>query len=108
MLDRGARVEHLDVADCFFDAAEPERREVLTHLLRDAGRAQEVAFSGHGLTPDTRSLLIAGTMDAGRTPTPQSVIMNCVQIFSNLRERKDPLAGVEANRISVVLRENLP
>ena len=47
-------------------------------------------------------------MDAVLTQTPQSVIMNCVQIFSNLRERKDPLAGVEANRISVVLRENLP
>jgi len=80
----------------------------IARALRDAGRAQEVAFIGHGLTPDTRSLLIDGTMDAVLTQTPQSVIMNCVQIFSNLRERKDPLAGVEANRISVVLRENLP
>ena len=61
-----------------------------------------------GLTPDTRSLLIDGTMDAVLSQTPQSVIMNCVQIFTNLRKRKDPLSGVEANRISVVLRENLP
>jgi len=80
----------------------------IARALRECGRDQEVAFIGHGLTPDTRSLLIDGTMDAVLTQTPQSVIMNCVQIFTNLRDRKDPLAGVEANRISVVVRENLP
>ena len=80
----------------------------IARALKECGRAHDVAFIGHGLTPDTRSLLIDGTMDAVLTQTPQSVIMNCVQIFTNLRERKDPLAGVEANRISVVLRENLP
>ena len=35
MVDRGAHVEHLDVADGLGDRAEPERGEVLAHLLGD-------------------------------------------------------------------------
>ncbi|MBP0598745.1 LacI family DNA-binding transcriptional regulator [Herbaspirillum sp. LeCh32-8] len=76
--------------------------------LRESGRDQKVVFIGHGLTPDTRGLLIDGTMDAVLTQHPQNMIMNCVRIFTNLRERRDALSGVEAVRISVILRENLP
>ncbi|NUU00597.1 LacI family DNA-binding transcriptional regulator [Herbaspirillum robiniae] len=76
--------------------------------LKESGRDQKVVFIGHGLTPDTRGLLIDGTMDAVLTQHPQNMIMNCVRIFGNLRERRDALAGVEAVRISVILRENLP
>lgn len=76
--------------------------------LKESGRDQKLVFVGHGLTPDTRGLLIDGTMDAVLTQQPQNMIMNCVRIFSNLRERKEALAGVEAVRISIVLRENLP
>lgn len=76
--------------------------------LKDAGRDQKVVLVGHGLTPDTRSLLIDGAMDAVLTQPPLSVVMNSVRIFCNLREKRDPLAGVEALRISVVFRENLP
>ncbi len=76
--------------------------------LRESGREQKVVFIGHGLTPDTRGLLIDGTVDAILTQHPQNMIMNCVRIFGNLREKKEALAGVEAVRISVMLRENLP
>lgn len=76
--------------------------------LRESGRDQKVVFIGHGLTPDTRGLLIDGTMDAVLTQHPQTMVMNCVRIFANLRERREALAGVDAVRISVVLRENLP
>ncbi|WP_050465129.1 LacI family DNA-binding transcriptional regulator [Herbaspirillum autotrophicum] len=76
--------------------------------LKESGRDQKLVFVGHGLTPDTRGLLIDGTMDAVLTQQPQNMIMNCVRIFTNLRERKEALAGVEAVRISIVLRENLP
>lgn len=76
--------------------------------LKDAGRDQKIVLVGHGLTPDTRLLLIDGAMDAVLTQPPRSVVMNCVRIFCNLRERRDPLAGVEPLRISVVFRENLP
>jgi LacI family transcriptional regulator len=76
--------------------------------LKEAGRDQKVVFIGHGLSPDTRALLIDGTMDAVITQNPQSTIMSCVRIFSNLRDAREVLAGVEAVRSTVVLRENLP
>jgi len=34
--------------------------------------------------------------------------MNCVRIFANLREGKAALAGIEAVRVGVIVRENLP
>lgn len=80
----------------------------VARALKEAGRDQRVTFVGHGLTPDTRALLIDGTMDAVLTQTPQSVVMNSVRIFCNLRDRRDPYSGIEALRISVVFRENLP
>lgn len=76
--------------------------------LKECGRDQQVVFIGHGLTPDTRALLVDGTMDAVLTQTPQSIVMGCVRIFANLRDGKDALAGVEDVRMSVMLRENLP
>jgi len=76
--------------------------------LKEAGRERKVVFIGHGLSPDTRALLIDGTMDAVITQNPQSTIMSCVRIFSNLRDKREALAGVETVRSTVVLRENLP
>jgi LacI family transcriptional regulator len=67
-----------------------------------------VVFIGHGLTPDTRALLIDGTLDAVITHTPQSVIGNAVRIFVNLRDGRDVMGGVDPLRMSIVLRENLP
>lgn len=76
--------------------------------LKEAGRDQSVVFIGHGLTPDTRALLIDGTLDAVITQHPQTMVMQCVRIFTNLRDGRDPQTGVEPVRISIVLRDNLP
>ena len=65
-------------------------------------------FIGHGLTPDTRGLLIDGTMDAAITQNPQGAVMNCVRIFANARDRREPTSGVETTRSQVIFRENLP
>jgi LacI family transcriptional regulator len=35
-------------------------------------------------------------------------VANCVRIFSNLRDRRDVLSGVEHVRSQVIFRENLP
>ncbi len=70
--------------------------------------AQPVVFVAHGLTPDTRALLIDGTLDAVINQHPQTVLLNAVRIFTNLREQRNAHAGVEPVRISIVLRENLP
>jgi len=80
----------------------------VARALKAAGRDQKVVFIGHGLTPDTRALLIDGTLDAVITQTPHSVVGNAVRVFANLRDGRDTLAGVEALRLNIVLRENLP
>jgi LacI family transcriptional regulator len=76
--------------------------------LKETGRDQAVVFIGHGLTQDTRALLVDGTLDAVITQHPQTMVANCVRIFSNLRDGRDVMAGVEPIRISIVMRENLP
>lgn len=76
--------------------------------LKESGREHKVVFIGHGLTPDTRALLIDGTLDAVITQSPQSAILSCVRIFNNLRQRRDALSGVETTRSQVIFRENLP
>jgi LacI family transcriptional regulator len=80
----------------------------VARALKEAGREHKVVFVGHGLTPDTRALLIDGTMDAVITQSPQSAMMSCVRIFTNLRDQRPLMAGVEAVRSTVVLRENMP
>lgn len=75
--------------------------------LRDMRRS-DVVFVGHGLTPDTRALLLDGTMDAVITQNPESAIASCVAIFSNLRAGREATAGIAPPRIDIVLRENLP
>jgi len=76
--------------------------------IKDAGRAQKIVFVGHGLTPDTRAMLIDGTMDAVITQSMQAAVMSCVRIFTNLRDRRELMAGVEPVPSTVILRENLP
>jgi LacI family transcriptional regulator len=80
----------------------------VARALKEAGRDQKVVFVGHGLTPDTRALLVDGTLDAVITQSPQQIVLNAVQVFSNLRRGRDPLSGIDAVRLSLVLRENLP
>ena len=76
--------------------------------LQQAGRGEQVVFIGHGLTPDTRALLIDGSLDAVITQSPHTTLMSCVRIFTNLREGRDVLSGVETTRSVVIFRENLP
>ena len=80
----------------------------VARALKEAGRDHKVVFVGHGLTPDTRALLIDGSLDAVITQSPQTTLMNCVRIFSNLRDRRDALSGIESTRSQVIFRENLP
>jgi LacI family transcriptional regulator len=80
----------------------------VARALKELGREQQVVFIGHGLTPDTRSLLVDGTLDAVINQHPQTMVMNCARIFANLRDGRDAVSGVEPVRISVVMRENLP
>ncbi len=80
----------------------------VARALKDAGRDQKVVFIGHGLTPDTRALLIDGSLDAVITQSPQATLAAAVRIFANHRDGKEVLAGVETMRGQVIFRENLP
>jgi LacI family transcriptional regulator len=82
--------------------------EGIGRAIHEAKLARKPVFIGHGLTPDTRALLIAGTMDAVITQNPQGAVMNCVRIFANLRDGREPNSGVEQVRSQVIFRENLP
>lgn len=80
----------------------------VARALKEAGRDQSIIFIGHGLTPDTRALLVDGSLDAILNQNMHSTVLNSVRIFANLREGRDAVAGVEPMQISVVLSENLP
>ena len=80
----------------------------VARAIRSCGRVGKVVFIGHGLTPDTRAALIDGSMDAVITQGMQATMLNCVRIFTNLRDRRDPMADVDPMPITIVVRENLP
>jgi LacI family transcriptional regulator len=82
--------------------------EGIGRAIKEAGMARKPVFIGHGLTPDTRALLIDGTLDAVITQNPQSAVMSCVRIFANLRDGRERHTGVEQVRSQVIFRENLP
>jgi len=52
--------------------------------------------------------MIDGTLDAVITQHQQASVLNCVRIFTNLRDGREPLTGVDPVGIHIVLRENLP
>lgn len=80
----------------------------VARALKECGRQHKVVFIGHGLTPDTRAMLIDGSMDAVITQNPQNAMMSCVRMFTNLRDKRDVMSGVDAVRSQVIFRENLP
>jgi LacI family transcriptional regulator len=80
----------------------------VARALKEMGCERDIVFVGHGLTPDTRSLLIDGTMDAVITQNPQNALMSCVAIFDNLRAGREAWHGAEAPRSEIIFRENIP
>lgn len=82
--------------------------EGVGRALKEHRAAVRPVFVAHGLTPETRALLIDGTLDVLINQDPQTMILDCVRILTNLRDGRAALAGVEPVRINLVLRENLP
>ncbi|MBP2292656.1 LacI family DNA-binding transcriptional regulator [Azospirillum rugosum] len=80
----------------------------VARALREARRERDVVFVGHGLTPETRGMLIDGTMDAVLTQDPRGAMLSCATVFANLRAGREATHGIEAPRIDIVFRENLP
>ncbi len=97
--------QHPDLAGIYNIGGGPDG---VARALKETVREHDVVFVGHGLTPDTRSLLIAGTMDAVITQNPLNTMMDCVAIFNNLRAGRDAQHGVETPRSEIIFRENIP
>lgn len=97
--------QHPDLAGIYNIGGGPEG---IARALKEAGRQDEVVFVGHGLTPETRALLIDGVMDVVINQDPQAALMDCVSIFANIRTGRPPLEGTARPNIEIVLRENLP
>ncbi|MBP2231761.1 LacI family transcriptional regulator [Azospirillum agricola] len=96
---------HPDLAGVYNIGGGPEG---VARALKETRREREIVFLGHGLTPETRSLLIDGTLDAVITQDPRHTLAACVTIFGNLRAGRPPMQGVETPRGEVIFRENLP
>ncbi|CAH1659211.1 LacI family transcriptional regulator [Hyphomicrobiales bacterium] len=97
--------QHPDLAGIYNIGGGPEG---IARALKEAGRQDEVVFVGHGLTPETRALLVDGVMDAVLNQNPQAALMDCVSIFTNIRAGRPAQEGIARPNIEIVLRENLP
>jgi LacI family transcriptional regulator len=75
--------------------------------LRETRRERDVVLIGHGLTSDTRALLIDGTMDAVLTQHPWTSLLSCLAIFANVAAGRPAMDGLDSPRCEIVLRENL-
>ena len=70
--------------------------------------ALQMALHAHCLTPDTRRALSEDIMDALITQSPEVIVQNTVQIFTNLRAGKPPLEDTLPLQMQILFRENLP
>jgi len=68
--------------------------------LVESGRAPGVAFIGHGLTADTRALLVSGVMDAVITQDPQVLFKEAVAAAQSRPAEPVPMR--------IFFSENLP
>jgi LacI family transcriptional regulator len=82
--------------------------EGIARALAQAKRGRRVAFIGHGLTRETRTLLVDGHIDAIINVAPEMLMRSAVRIFCNLRDGRPAASGVDPIPIGIFLSENLP
>lgn len=80
----------------------------VARALREAGKAGSIIFIGHGLSDDTRALLVDGTMDIVISQDPVTIVQNVCHIFSNIRNEQQVEDSVPKTAMRIIFRENLP
>jgi len=80
----------------------------VAHALREAGKAGSLVFIGHGLSDDTRSLLIDGTMDVVISQDQLAIVQNVCHILTNIRNGFHPTERIPELAMRIICRENLP
>ena len=63
---------------------------------------------GEVLLAEAMTSRVRGLEQVRLVSSGTEAVMSCVRIFTNLRDQRDAMAGVEAVRSTVVLRENMP
>ncbi len=76
----------------------------IARALRERERT-DVIFIGHGLTADTRALLIEGTMDVLINSSPDSILAAVQDLLKGEPVATGPRPAIT---MDVVFRENLP
>lgn len=81
----------------------------IARALREKGKAGDIVFIGHGLTADTRRLLIEGAMDAVINSDPDTVLSTTLGALRDLTSGEALRAvSLPPVKMDVILRENLP
>ncbi|WP_018915676.1 LacI family DNA-binding transcriptional regulator [Vreelandella zhanjiangensis] len=70
--------------------------------LHESKRDKEICFIGHGLTPDTRSMLVEGVMDMVITQNPSAIYARAIEVASGEK------TGSGAVSMEIYFSENLP
>jgi LacI family transcriptional regulator len=76
--------------------------------LEESGRAKEIVFIGHELTPHTRRLLLSGTMDAVIDQHPRLEARESVRLLANAAREEQIDQDRLAISIQVIFRDNIP
>lgn len=76
--------------------------------LRETAQAGRIVFIGHGLTADTRALLIEGVMDAVINSSPDEIIARALAHFTGRAEGQGSGVAALPVAMEIVFRENIP
>jgi len=80
----------------------------VAEALESAGRARDVIFVGHELTPHTRRFLMRGTMDAVINQDPGHEARSAARVLMALGTKQAIVPDQERIRIDIFVRDNLP
>lgn len=75
----------------------------IARALRERGRSSDTILIGHGLSPDTRRLLLDGTMDAVVNSEPDALIAAAINAC-----RPSSSGFIHTIKMDIFFRENLP
>jgi len=80
----------------------------IVSALEAAGRADDIVFVAHDLTPFTRKQLVRGRIDAIINQDPGHEVRSAARVLLSACEGSDFVADQERIRIDVFLRDNIP
>jgi LacI family transcriptional regulator len=76
--------------------------------LIDSGRARDIIFVAHDVTPLTQRYLLLGVADAVISQNPGRQARSAVRVLTALSRNEPPLAEQEYIGVEIVMRDNMP